>query len=96
MQRARFKMELLLPVHFHATTVSVKGKMMMLGVDEIEQKTRTDRVFTAWLTVPSLPSMAGRLSANTKPAQHLHHATPSCWRRRFSRTVWRYCAEMPS
>ena len=81
MQRARLNMELLLPVHFHATTVSVKGKMVMLGVDEIEQKTRTDGVFTAWLTVQSLPSMAGRLSATTKPAKHLHHATPSCWRR---------------
>jgi len=48
-----------LPVYFHAVTVSGEGKMVMFGgVDSIEQNTRTNKVFTAWLTVPSLRAMA--------------------------------------
>jgi len=59
LQWARMKMELPLPVYFHAMTVTEEGKMIMFGgVDDIELNTRTNRVFSAWLTVPSLRSMA--------------------------------------
>ena len=69
MQWARLKMELPLPVYFHAMTVSDEGKMVMFGgVDDIEQNTRTDRVFTAWLTVPSLRSMAWEAVCHYQPS----------------------------
>ena len=72
---SRLRLELPLPVYFHAVTVSKEGKMVMFGgVDSIEQNTRTNKVkpaasptirlspcvqvFTSWLTVPSLKSMA--------------------------------------
>ena len=57
MQWTKSKMELPLPVYCHAMTVSSEGKMVMFGgMDDMDQA--TDRVFTAWLTVPSLRSMA--------------------------------------
>jgi len=69
MQWARLRMELPLPVYFHAMTVSDEGKMVMFGgVDDIEQNTRTDRVFTAWLTVPSLRSMAWEAVCHYQPS----------------------------
>jgi len=59
LQWRRLRIELPLPVYFHAVTVSGEGKMVMFGgVDSIEQNTRTNKVFTAWLTVPSLRAMA--------------------------------------
>jgi len=59
MQWKRLKLELPLPVYFHAVTVSKEGKLIMFGgVDSIEQNTRTNKVFTAWLTVPNLKSLA--------------------------------------
>ena len=68
MQWARLKMELPLPVYFHAMTVSEEGKMVMFGgVDDIEQNTRTNRVFSAWLTVPSLRSMAWEAVCHYQP-----------------------------
>ena len=57
MQWTRSKMELPFPVFYHATTVSDEGKMVMFGgMNDMYQD--TDRVFFAWLTVPSLRSMA--------------------------------------
>lgn len=59
LQWRRLKLELPLPVYFHAVTVSKEGKLVMFGgVDSIEQNTRTNKVFTAWLTVPSLRALA--------------------------------------
>ena len=41
----RLRIELPLPVYFHAVTVSGEGKMVMFGgVDSIEQNTRTNKV----------------------------------------------------
>ena len=57
MQWTRSKMEMPFPVSSHSMTVSSEGKMVMYGgMDDMYQI--TDRVFTAWLTVPSLRSMA--------------------------------------
>ena len=40
----RLRIELPLPVYFHAVTVSGEGKMVMFGgVDSIEQNTRTNK-----------------------------------------------------
>jgi len=59
LQWRRLRLELPLPVYFHAVTVSGEGKLVMFGgVDSIEQNTRTNKVFTAWLAVPSLRAMA--------------------------------------
>ena len=45
MTLCRLRIELPLPVYFHAVTVSGEGKMVMFGgVDSIEQNTRTNKV----------------------------------------------------
>ena len=68
LQWSRLRMELPLPVYFHAMTVSAEGKMVMFGgVDDIELNTRTNRVFSAWLTVPSLRSMAWEAVCHYQP-----------------------------
>jgi len=68
LQWTRLKMEMPLPVYFHAMTVSAEGKMVMFGgVDDIELNTRTNRVFSAWLKVPSLRSMAWEAVCHYKP-----------------------------
>ena len=66
MQWARLKMKLPLPVFFHAMTVSEEGKMVMFG-GVTRHNTRTNRVFSAWLTVPSLRSMAWEAVCHNKP-----------------------------
>ena len=68
LQWSRLRMELPLPVYFHAMTVSAEGKMVMFGgVDDIELNTRTNRVFSAWLKVPSLRSMAWEAVCHYQP-----------------------------
>merc|ERR1712096_219986 len=68
LQWSRLRMELPLPVYFHTMTVSAEGKMVMFGgVDDIELNTRTNRVFSAWLKVPSLRSMAWEAVCHYKP-----------------------------
>ena len=48
LDRCRLRIELPLPVYFHAVTVSGEGKMVMFGgVDSIEQNTRTNKVLIA-------------------------------------------------
>ena len=66
MQWARFKMKLTLPVYLHAMTVTDEGKMVMFG-GETRHKTTTGRVFSAWLTVPSLRSMAWEAVCHYQP-----------------------------
>ena len=67
MQWARLKMKLPLPVFFHAMTVTDEGKMVMFGgVDRHD--VRTNRVFTAWLSVPSLRSMAWEAVCHYQPS----------------------------
>jgi len=59
MQWYRLRILLPLPVYFHAVSVTSEGQLVMFGgVDSLENNTRTNRVFTAWLTVPSLKAMA--------------------------------------
>jgi len=58
-QWTKIQIDLPLPVYFHAMTASNEGKMIMFGgVDDYEKNTRTSRVFTCWLTVPSLRTMS--------------------------------------
>ena len=60
-------MELPLRVHDHAMTVSDEGKMVMFGgIDE--ENTMIDRLFTAWLKVPSLRSMAWEAVCHYQPS----------------------------
>jgi len=69
MQWTRLKMDLPLPVYFHAMTVSEEGKMVMFGgVDDIDQNTRTNRVFSSWLSIPSLRSMAWEAVCHYQPS----------------------------
>lgn len=59
LQWRRIPIQLPTPVYFQATTVTEDGKLVIFGgVDSIEENTRTNRVYTAWLTVPSLRAMA--------------------------------------
>ena len=59
LQWSRLSRELPVPVYFHAMTLSEEGKMVMFGgVDYVEQNTRTSAVYTSWLKVPSLQTMA--------------------------------------
>jgi len=67
MQWTRSKMEMPFPVHSHAMTVSDEGKMVMYGGND-DMYQRTDRVFTAWLTVPSLRSMAWEAVCHYQPS----------------------------
>ena len=58
-QWRRLSQELPVPVYFHAMTVSEEGRMVMFGgVDDIDNNTRTNCVFSCWLSIPSLRSMA--------------------------------------
>merc|ERR1719347_1490852 len=42
-----------------AVTTTEEGQLVMFGgVDSLEQNTRTDKVFTAWLTIPTLRALA--------------------------------------
>ena len=70
MQWTKLKMKLPLPVYCHAMTVTDEGKMVMFGGvargDE-EPDTITDRVFSAWLTIPSLRSMAWEAVCHYQP-----------------------------
>ena len=55
----RIKIDLPLPVYFHDMTVTNEGQAIMFGgVDDIEKNTRTSAVYSVWLTVPSLRTMA--------------------------------------
>lgn len=68
MRWTRLRMKLPIPVYFHAMTVSDEGKMIMFGgVDDIENNTRTNRAFSAWLKVPSLRSMAWEAVCHYQP-----------------------------
>ena len=59
LQWRRLSQELPVPVYFHAMTVSQEGRMVMFGgVDDIENNTRTNCVFSCWLSIPSLRSLA--------------------------------------
>ena len=72
MQWTRFKMKLPLPVSWHAMTVTDEGKMVVFG-GEVEHNLngysrKTDRVFSAWLTVPSLRSIAWEAVCHYQPS----------------------------
>lgn len=68
MQWTRLRLELPVPVYFHAMTLTEEGKMVMFGgVDDIENNTRTNSVWTAWLTVPSLRSLAWEAVCHYQP-----------------------------
>lgn len=68
MQWTRLRRSLPLPVYFHAVTTTEEGKLVMFGgVDSLEQNTRTNRVFTAWLKVPSLRAMAWEALTHYNP-----------------------------
>jgi len=59
LQWIRLPVNLNNPVYFHASTVSEEGKLLMFGgVDNIENNTRTNKVYSTWLKVPSLRSMS--------------------------------------
>ena len=69
MQWRRLSLELPVPVYFHAMTLSEEGRMVMFGgVDDIENNTRTNQVFSCWLQIPSLKVLAW---------EALCHSTPS-------------------
>ena len=71
MQWTRLKMKLPLPVYSHAMTVTDEGKMVMFGgVNRgVEGHTTIrDEVFSAWLTIPSLRSMAWEAVCHYQPS----------------------------
>jgi len=54
-QWRRLDIELPTPVYFHAVTISEEGQLFVFGgVDNIAENTRTNKVYSAWLRVPSL------------------------------------------
>jgi hypothetical protein len=80
LQWRRLRLELPLPVYFHAVTVSGEGKLVMFGgVDSIEQNTRTNKVFTAWLTVPSLRALAWEAVCHYTPHIAQLSQVGNCW-----------------
>jgi len=59
MQWSLLPVPLPLPTYFQAVTTTEEGQLVMFGgVDSLEQNTRTDKVFTAWLTIPTLRALA--------------------------------------
>jgi len=76
LQWSRLRLNLPVPVYFHAVTTTEEGKLYMFGgVDDLEQNTRTDKVFSSWLSVPSLRAMAWEAVSHYYP--HLEMADPA-------------------
>ena len=68
MQWRRLPLELPVPVYFHAMTLSQEGRMVMFGgVDDIENNTRTNQVFSCWLSIPSLKVLAWEALCHSAP-----------------------------
>ena len=70
MQWTKLKMKLPLPVYAYAMTVTDEGKMVMFGgvaEGDEDHEMYTDRVFSAWLTMPSLRSMAWEAVCHYQP-----------------------------
>lgn len=55
----RIRMELPKPVYFHGVTLTKEGRLVLFGgVDSIQLNTRTNQIYSFWLKIPSLRSMA--------------------------------------
>ena len=71
MQWTRLKMKLPMKFYYHAMTVTDEGKMVMFGGvagEDEDHDMYTDRVFSAWLTIPSLRSMAWEAVCHYQPS----------------------------
>ena len=91
-QWARLRVDLPVPVYFHAMTVSEEGKMIMFGgVDDIEANTRTCAVYSAWLRVPSLRTLCWEAACHYWPGMAAVPAT-----KLMQEGVPRDCVEMLS
>jgi hypothetical protein len=56
---SKINIQLPKPVYFHGVTITQEGRMVIFGgVDSIQLNTRTNEIYSFWLKVPSLRSMA--------------------------------------
>jgi len=55
----KIRIELPQPVYFHGVTLTKEGRLVIFGgVDSIQLNTRTNQIYSFWLKIPSLRSMA--------------------------------------
>jgi len=72
------------PVYFHASTVTEDGKLYIFGgVDNVETNSRTNKVFSGWIKIPSLRALAWEAVTNyididnVEPAELLEEGVPN-------------------
>lgn len=72
------------PVYFHASTLTEDGKLYIFGgVDNVETNSRTNKVFSGWIKIPSLRALAWEAVTNyvdidnVEPAKLLEEGVPS-------------------